>query len=290
MSDEEQIGQDEIEKLLQQAQSEGGDADAAPKEPEKAEEPPEDGAALGQAEIEALMAGKQETPPAGQETAAQQGGAAEDGAALGQSEIEALMAGALGGDTASGTGAAQGEASAEAEPSGLLKQSEIEAIMSKQGKGPLPTPTKLGPSSAPPSSEGMGGSGSTNDMQALLEHAQQALHSVNSPRGAGAATEQFELQNFSGSPPTSEKATLELLRDVELDLQIELGRTHMELEDVLQLRKGSVVPLEKLAGDPVDIYVNGRLVARGEVLVLNDNFCVRVGELFTGNKPRDLAG
>ncbi len=53
----------------------------------------------------------------------------------------------------------------------------------------------------------------------------------------------------------------------------------MLLEDVLKLRKGSVVTLDKLAGDPVDLFVNGRLVARGEVLVLNDNFCVRIAEL-----------
>ena len=57
----------------------------------------------------------------------------------------------------------------------------------------------------------------------------------------------------------------------------------MYLEDVLQLRRGSVVPLDKLAGDPVDVFVNGRLVARGEVLVLNDNFCVRIAELISGD-------
>ena len=72
------------------------------------------------------------------------------------------------------------------------------------------------------------------------------------------------------------------MRDVELDLTIELGRTHMHLEDVLKLKQGAVVPLDKLAGDPADIYVNGRLIARGEVLVLNDNFCVRVAELIVG--------
>ncbi|MBI3838927.1 MAG: flagellar motor switch protein FliN, partial [Planctomycetia bacterium] len=57
------------------------------------------------------------------------------------------------------------------------------------------------------------------------------------------------------------------------------GRTQMYLEDVLKLRNGSVVPLDRLAGDPVDVLVNGRLIARGEVLVLNGNFCVRVTEL-----------
>ena len=57
---------------------------------------------------------------------------------------------------------------------------------------------------------------------------------------------------------------------------------------MLSLRKGSVVPLDKLAGDPVDVYVNGRLIARGEVLVLNDNFCVRVNEIVAGAKEEAL--
>lgn len=72
---------------------------------------------------------------------------------------------------------------------------------------------------------------------------------------------------------------IDLLGDVDLDVSIELGRTEMLVEDVLKLQSGSVVELDKLAGDPVDVYVNGRLVARGEVLVLNDNFCIRVSEI-----------
>ena len=72
---------------------------------------------------------------------------------------------------------------------------------------------------------------------------------------------------------------IDRLGDVELDVMVELGRTQMLVEDVLRLADGSVVELDKLAGDPVDVYVNGRLVARGEVLVLNDNFCIRVSEI-----------
>jgi flagellar motor switch protein FliN/FliY len=72
---------------------------------------------------------------------------------------------------------------------------------------------------------------------------------------------------------------IELLSDVDLDVMIELGRTEMLVEDVLRLGSGSVVELDKLAGDPVDVHVNGRLVARGEVLVLNDNFCIRISEI-----------
>ena len=55
----------------------------------------------------------------------------------------------------------------------------------------------------------------------------------------------------------------------------------MRVDDVLKLGEGSVVELDKLTGDPVDILVNDRLVARGEVMVLNDNFCVRISEIIS---------
>jgi flagellar motor switch protein FliN len=123
-----------------------------------------------------------------------------------------------------------------------------------------------------------------DDVQYLLNQAEQAIASVAEPVGTGVpGLAPFELKDLSGTPPSGEKATLELLKDVDLDLRIELGRTQMYLEDVLKLKRGSVVTLDKLAGDPVDVFVNGRLVARGEVLVLNDNFCVRVTELLTGD-------
>ena len=91
----------------------------------------------------------------------------------------------------------------------------------------------------------------------------------------------FELSDFgdSTSDRSGQRFSLGTLDDVELDLQIELGRAELLIEEVLALREGAVVPLDKLAGDPVDILVNGRLLARGEVLVLNDNFCVRVAEI-----------
>jgi flagellar motor switch protein FliN/FliY len=131
-----------------------------------------------------------------------------------------------------------------------------------------------------------GGSGaasiSPGDIEYLIQQAEQAISSIDEPLDANRELQgisAYRFQQFSGSPASTEVATLDLMREVELDLKIELGRTQMYLEEVLKLKKGSVVPLDKLAGDPVDIYVNGRLIARGEVLVLNDNFCVRVGEL-----------
>ncbi len=121
-----------------------------------------------------------------------------------------------------------------------------------------------------------------DDVEYLLQQAEDALKSVEQADDAG--PREFSLPELGAAEPTTEHASLELLRDVELDLRIELGRTRMHLEDVLQLGKGAVVPLDKLAGDPVDVFVNGRLIARGEVLVLNDSFCVRVTELVSGHE------
>ena len=94
-------------------------------------------------------------------------------------------------------------------------------------------------------------------------------------------------QPVFNSAPVSVEATdiaqgsLEMLYDVEMEVKIELGRAKMMVEDILNLKEGSVIQLEKDAGAPVDILINDRLVAFGEVLVLNDYFCVRVTEILS---------
>ena len=84
-------------------------------------------------------------------------------------------------------------------------------------------------------------------------------------------------------------SAISLLDDVELEVKIELGRAQMYIEDVLRLGIGSVIELDKLAGDPVDVYINERLVARGEVLVLNENLCVRINEIVNPTPEFDQA-
>ena len=69
------------------------------------------------------------------------------------------------------------------------------------------------------------------------------------------------------------------MRGIHLKVRAELGRNRMLLKDALELEPGSVVDLEKLAEDPVDLYVNDLLVARGEVLLVNNSFCVRIIEV-----------
>lgn len=100
----------------------------------------------------------------------------------------------------------------------------------------------------------------------------------------GADAAEFKLPSFQQVIADAQVSSIDLLRDVDLNVKIELGRARMLVEDVLRLSEGSVVELDKLAGDPVDVFVNDRLVARGEVLVLNDNFCVRVNEILAGIK------
>jgi flagellar motor switch protein FliN/FliY len=167
-------------------------------------------------------------------------------------------------------------------PSQSVDQSDIDSLLGAGAQAAVP-PVK--PSVSAKSAVGYEGV-SQDDIELLLNKAEEALASLDSgkdslqPLPVGMRT--FEFEKFRGSSANSDAATLELMRDVQLDMTVELGRTHMHLEDVLQLRKGAVVPLDKLAGDPADIFVNGRLIARGEVLVLNDNFCIRVAELIVG--------
>ena len=97
------------------------------------------------------------------------------------------------------------------------------------------------------------------------------------------------LPDFGGGITNAAASEIGMLGDVDLDVRIELGRTTMLVDDVLKLSPDCVVELDKAAGDPVDIFVNGRHVARGEVLVLNENFCVRVSEI-VGGMPEASTG
>ena len=86
-------------------------------------------------------------------------------------------------------------------------------------------------------------------------------------------------EHKAAGPTAAAETGLEFLSDVDVNVRIELGTSKMHVQDVLKLGSGSVVPLESLVGDPVNVYVNDRLVAHGEVLVVNENFAVRITEV-----------
>ena len=81
------------------------------------------------------------------------------------------------------------------------------------------------------------------------------------------------------APAAVDPRRLHLLRDVEMGISVELGRTRMTVQDVLGLAPGAVIELDRPAGAPVDVLVNGTLMARGEVVVVDEEFAVRVTEV-----------
>ena len=92
----------------------------------------------------------------------------------------------------------------------------------------------------------------------------------------------FKDVNFPSLPsnaPVSLEANLDLLMDVQMSLTVELGRTKMYIREILGLGEGSIIELDKLAGEPVDLLVNGKLIAKGEVVVIDENFGVRVTDI-----------
>ena len=79
--------------------------------------------------------------------------------------------------------------------------------------------------------------------------------------------------------PQADNQRLELLLDVPLQVTVELGRSRMTIQELLSLGPGSVIELDKMAGEPLDIVVNDRLVARGEAVVVNDKFGIRITDI-----------
>jgi len=90
-----------------------------------------------------------------------------------------------------------------------------------------------------------------------------------------------EPEKTPANPDAAGASNIDLLLDISLRVTVELGRTHMKLAQILELQHGSVVELDRLAGDAVDIFVNDRMVARGEVVVVDDKFGVRITEMVT---------
>ena len=75
--------------------------------------------------------------------------------------------------------------------------------------------------------------------------------------------------------------TLDVILDVHLQVVVEVGRARMTIQDLLQLGQGSVIELEKLAGEALDVYINGKLVAKGEAVIVNEKFGVRISEIIS---------
>jgi len=138
------------------------------------------------------------------------------------------------------------------------RQEDIDELMRALGADP----GKAAPSTRAPSEPSLGAG------------APGAVVAPNRPAVAAAPAE----PKVAG-PAARADSGLDFLSDVDVNVRIELGTARMHVQDVLKLGSGSVVPLESLVGDPVNVFVNDRLVAHGEVLVVNENFAVRITEV-----------
>lgn len=121
-----------------------------------------------------------------------------------------------------------------------------------------------------------GGSTADDDWAAALaEQSQAAAGSQARP-----ADELFEPFTTAGETPRTAN-DIEIIMDIPVTLTVELGRTRIPIKQILQLAQGSVVELDGLAGEPMDVMVNGCLIAQGEVVVVNDKFGIRLTDIVT---------
>ncbi|MEQ2656589.1 flagellar motor switch protein FliN [Lawsonibacter asaccharolyticus] len=254
-----------------------GEGKGAKSEEEVKPEPSTGGAKLSQEEIERLMSGGAPSAPPP---------ASSGSGKLSQEEIERLMSG--------GAPSAPPPASSG---SGKLSQEEIERLMSGGA-----------PSAPPPASSGSGKLSQEEIEQLMSGMAPSAAQAAppRQPEPQQSSARPYEAAGqympappaYAGEPRVintkpvqlppldvadkigqEQAQNLELIMSVPLEVSVEIGRTRRKVEDILTFSKGSLVVLDKLAGDQVDLFVNGLCVARGDVVVIDDNFGIRITEV-----------
>jgi flagellar motor switch protein FliN/FliY len=112
---------------------------------------------------------------------------------------------------------------------------------------------------------------------AMAEQARMDSAATPAQRAPSAVFEQFS----SEAPKSAGANDIDLILDIPVQLTVELGRTKIAIKNLLQLAQGSVVELDGLAGEPMDVFVNGCLIAQGEVVVVNDKFGIRLTDIIT---------
>jgi flagellar motor switch protein FliN/FliY len=91
--------------------------------------------------------------------------------------------------------------------------------------------------------------------------------------------QQAQFQSFDMGSFVQQKENIDLIMDVPLEVTVELGRTHKSIHDILEFAPGTIIELNKLAGEPIDVLVNGKIVAKGEVVVIDENFSIRITDI-----------
>ncbi|MDD5660186.1 MAG: flagellar motor switch protein FliN [Actinomycetota bacterium] len=119
-----------------------------------------------------------------------------------------------------------------------------------------------------------------------LQNTNQTVSYANNEKSGSQSPEdnsikKVQLESFDEARTVKENNTFEILKDVPLKLVVELGRTVLKISDFMELGIGSIIELDKLYGDPVDILVNNKLIGKGEVVVIDEDFAIRITEINT---------
>ena len=217
-----------------------------------------------------------------------------DGGKMSQEEIERLMGGMSAPAPAPAPAASSGDG-------GKMSQEEIERLM---GGMSTPAPTPAAPAQQPMQQPAMqaqpmqgmmpqqmpaGYPGVMPGMMPQQMPMQQPMYYQPDPKVVNAKPLSLPTLDLSKELGEEQAQNLELIMSVPLEVSVEIGRTRRKVEDVLTFSKGSLVVLDKLAGDQVDLFVNGLCVARGDVVVIDDNFGVRITEVLKQPGLMDLA-
>lgn len=173
-----------------------------------------------------------------------------------------------------------------------ITQDEIDAILkTAMGEADTEANEKEKPDANPADRENI----ESASPRGVQEQGTQNTKARSVERSEAAPNRQEQTKTFQSTTEaypgasTGESGNIALLLDVPLDVSVELGRTKIAIRDVLQLVPGSVIELDKLIGEPVDLIVNDRLIARGEVVVLDENFGVRITDIVnTEDRIRNL--
>ncbi len=240
----------------------------APAEPEAAS----GGKALSQEEIEKMLAGGAEEPAAPQPAPAASSGG---GGTLSQEEIEKLLA-----------GGAEEPAAPQPAPAPQPVQSGAPQPVQQPAQPVMQPVTAVNPELSMMQMQMM------QQMMQQMQTMQQAMQESMQEKKKAPEPKMIHVQSPSQTNlkpsgdivlEAEQEENMELIMGVPLEISVEIGRTKKFVKDILDFTKGSLVVLDKLAGEQVDLYVNGQCIAKGDVVVVEDNFGVRITEIMKVN-------
>jgi len=107
---------------------------------------------------------------------------------------------------------------------------------------------------------------------------------ANNVKQSSVNVEKFELHQFETSDNKVYNESIELIHEIPIDITVELGRTTRKIGEILEYGPGTIIELDKLLGEPLEIYANGKFIAKGEVVVIDDNFGIRITDIISPSK------